>query len=116
MTRGAINRSTSDWKILIAEYESRSVSCGYFCKLHEVSRGQLYKWRGYFLSHKTSVEEESSFIPLVINKEEKSDQKNLTNITSAIKISSSSGVVVEFIAGCRYLELKAIMEILDAAK
>ena len=79
MTRGPINRSTSDWKILIAEYESRSVSCGYFCKLHEVSRGQLYKWRGYFLSHKTSVEEESAFIPLVINKEEKSDQKNLTS-------------------------------------
>ena len=116
MTRGAINRSTSDWKILIAEYESRSVSCGYFCKLHQVSKGQLYKWRRYFLSHNKLATEEPTFIPLVINNEQESYQKNLTNITSAIKISSSSGVVVEFIAGCRYLELKAIMEILDAAK
>lgn len=116
MRTGKINRSALDWKILIEEYESRSVSCAYFCKLHQVSRGQLYKWRGYFLSHKASIEEESAFIPLVINKEEESDQENLTNITSAMKISSNSGVVVEFIAGCRYLELKAIMEIFDAAK
>jgi hypothetical protein len=39
MRTGKINRSTSDWKILIAEYESRSVSCAYFCKLHQVSKG-----------------------------------------------------------------------------
>jgi transposase-like protein len=116
MATGRVNRSRLDWEILIAEYESRSVSCAYFCKLHQVSRGNLYKWRRHFLSDKKSVEEESAFIPLVINKEEESGQKNLINITSAIKISSSSGVVVEFIAGCRYLELKAVMEILDAAK
>lgn len=116
MRTGKINRSTLDWKILIAEYESRSVSCTYFCKQHKVSKGHLYKWRLHFLSHKELVKEESSFIPLVINKEHESDQKNLTNITSAIKIISSSGVVVEFIAGCRYLEIKAIMEIFDAAK
>jgi len=116
MTTGTVNRRKSEWKILIAEYEARSVSCAYFCKLHQVSKGQLYKWRRYFLSHNKLATEEATFIPLVINNEQESYQKNLTNITSAIKISSSSGVVVEFIAGCRYLELQAIMEILDAAK
>ena len=116
MRTGKINRSTLDWKILIGAYESRSVGRAYFCKLHDVSKGQIYKWRSYFLSEKESVAEESGFIPLVINNEEESGEENLTKITSGIKISNSSVVVVEFISGCRYLELKAIMEILNAAK
>lgn len=69
----------------------------------------------FFISRRIDVRRICIY-PLVINKEQEYDQKNLSNITSEIKIVSSSGVVVEFIAGCRYLELKAIMEIFDAAK
>jgi transposase-like protein len=116
MSKRRLNRSVSEWELLIKEYEARSVSCAYFCELHEVNKNQVYKWRRHFLSKKQSITEESAFIALAINREQESDQQNISNITSAIKISSSSGVVVEFISGCKYLELKAIMEILDAAK
>ena len=116
MSKEILNRTETEWKLLIAEYEERSVSCAYFCELHQVSKGQVYKWRKYFLSQEKLVTERSAFIPLAINNEQDSNQQNLSNITSEIRISSNSGVVVEFISGCRYLELKAIMEILDATK
>ena len=116
MRKEILHRTESEWKILIAKYESRSVTCAYFCEQYQVNKGQVYKWRQYFSSQEKSVSEESAFIPLVINNEQESDQSNLSNITSEIRISSSSGVVIEFISGCRYLELKAIMEILHATK
>jgi len=116
MSKSMINRTALEWKILIAEYETRSVSCAYFCELHQVNKNQVYKWRRHFLSQQKSVKEESAFIPLAINNEQESDQPNFSNITSAMKISSRSGVVVEFMSGCRYLELKAIMEIFHATK
>ena len=116
MSKEILNRTESEWRILIAKYELRSVTCAYFCELHQVNKGQVYKWRRHFLFQKKSVAEEPAFIPLAINNEQDSNQQNLSNITSEIRISSNSGVVVEFISGCRYLELKAIMEIFDATK
>jgi hypothetical protein len=116
MSKEILNRTESEWKTLIAQYKSRSVTCEYFCKLHQVSKGQVYKWRQHFLSQEELISEASAFIPLVINNDEESDKENLSNITSRIRISSNSGVVIEFISGCRYLELKAIMEILHATK
>jgi len=116
MSSGKLNRTALEWKLLIAEYEERSVTCAYFCELHQVSKSEVYKWRRHFLSQTKSVEEESRFIPLAINSEQESDQQNMPNITSAIKISGRFGVVVEFVSGCRYLELKTIMEILHATK
>ena len=116
MSKEISNRAKTEWKLLITEYEERSVSCAEFCKLHQVSKGQIYKWRQYFLSQEKLMVERSAFIPLTINNDQESDKQNYPNITSEIRISSSSGVVIEFISGCRYLELKAIMEILHAAK
>lgn len=116
MSRGKLDRTASEWELLIAEYEERSVTCAYFCELHQVSKGEVYKWRRHFLSQRQLAEEESGFISLAINSEAGSDQQDLPNITSSIKVSDGSGVVVEFISGCRYFELKAIMEIFHAAK
>ena len=116
MSKEILNHTESEWKTLIAQYESRSVTCAYFCKLHQVSKGQVYKWRQHFLSQEELISEESAFTPLVINNDEESDKENLSNITSRIRISNNAGVVIEFISGCRYLELKVIMEILHAAK
>ena len=116
MSKEILNRTEAEWKILIAQYESRSASCMEFCKLYQVSKGQVYKWRQYFLSQEKLMVERSAFIPLTINNDQEPDKQNYPNITSRIRISSNSGVVIEFISGCRYLELKAIMEILHAAK
>ena len=116
MSKEILNRTESEWKTLIEQYESRSVTCAYFCKLHQVSKGRVYKWRQYFSSQEELISKESAFIPLVINNDQEPDKENLSNITSEIRISSNSGVVIEFISGCRYLELKAIMEILHATK
>jgi hypothetical protein len=116
MSKEILNRTESEWKLLIAKYEERSVSCAYFCELHQVRKGQIYKWRQYFSSQEKLVVERSAFIPLTINNDQESDKQNYPNITSEIRIRSHSGVVIEFISGCRYLELKAIMEILHAAK
>ena len=116
MSKDTLNRTEAEWKALITQYESRSVTCAEFCKLHQVSKGQIYKWRQYFLSQEKLMVERSAFIPLTINNDQEPDKQNYPNITSEIRISSHSGVVIEFISGCRYLELKAIMEILHAAK
>ena len=116
MSKDTLNRTEAEWKALITQYESRSVTCAEFCKLHQVSKGQIYKWRQYFLSQEELAVERSAFIPLTINNDQASDKQNYPNITSEIRISSNSGVVIEFISGCRYIELKAIMEILHAAK
>jgi hypothetical protein len=116
MSKEILNRTESEWKLLIAKYEERSVSCAYFCELHQVRKGQIYKWRQYFSSQEKLVVERSAFIPLTITNAQESDKQNYPNITSEIRISSSSGVVIEFISGCRYLELKAIMEIFNATK
>ena len=116
MSQEILNRTEAEWKALIAQYESRPVTCAYFCKLHQVNKGQVYKWRQHFSSQEELISEASAFIPLVINNDQESDKENVSNITSEIRISSSSGVVIEFMSGCRYLELKAIMEILHATK
>ena len=116
MSKEILSRTESEWKTLIAQYESRSATCAYFCKLHRVSKGQVYKWRQHFLSQEELAVERSAFIPLVINNDQEPDKQNYPNITSEIRIRSHSGVVIEFISGCRYIELKAIMEILHAAK
>ena len=50
MSKEILNRTEAEWKTLIAQYESRSVICAEFCKLHQVSKGQVYKWRQHFLS------------------------------------------------------------------
>ena len=116
MSKEISNRTKTEWKLLIAEYESRSVTCAEFCKLHQVSKGQVYKWRQHFLFQEELAVERSAFIPLTINNDQASDKQNYPNITSEIRISSNSGVVIEFISGCRYIELQAIMEILHATK
>lgn len=116
MSKEILNRTEAEWRALIAQYESRSVTCAEFCKLHEVSKGQVYKWRQHFLSQEELAAERSAFIPLTINNDQESDKQNHPNITSEIRISSNSGVVIEFISGCRYLELKAIMEMLHDTK
>ena len=38
------------------------MSCAEFCKLHQVSKGQIYKWRQYFLSQEKLMVERSAFI------------------------------------------------------
>ena len=116
MSKEILSRTESEWRALIVQYESRSVTCAEFYKLHQVSKGQVYRWRQHFSSQEELVVERSAFIPLTINNDQESDKQNYPNITSEIRISSNAGVVIEFISGCRYLELKAIMEVLHATK
>ena len=73
MSKEISNRAKTEWKLLITEYEERSVSCAEFCKLHQVSKGQIYKWRQYFLSQEKLMVERSAFIPLTINNDQESD-------------------------------------------
>ena len=80
MSKEISNRTKTEWKLLIAEYEERSVSCAEFCKLHQVSKGQVYKWRQHFLSQEELISEASAFIPLVINNDEEPDKQNYPNI------------------------------------
>jgi len=37
------------WQELVSKFESRTISSAEFCKLHNISRGSIYKWRKYFL-------------------------------------------------------------------
>ncbi len=37
------------WQELVSKFESRTISSTEFCKLHNISRGSIYKWRKYFL-------------------------------------------------------------------
>ena len=41
MSKEILNRTESEWKLLIAKYEERSVSCAYFCELHQVRKGRF---------------------------------------------------------------------------
>ena len=43
------------WQELVSKFESRSISSTEFCKLHNVSKGGIYKWRKYFLENQVSM-------------------------------------------------------------
>jgi hypothetical protein len=36
------------WQELVSKFESRTISSAEFCKLHNISRGSIYKWRKYW--------------------------------------------------------------------
>lgn len=110
--------SEQDWQEIIAEYEARAMSCKEFCKLHNLSKGQVYKWRKYFLSQKNTkikLDEAAEFIPMKINRAIELAAIAST-IKSPIKLSGASGITLELLSGCAISELKAIMELLHAAK
>ena len=43
------------WQELVSKFESRSISSTEFCKLHNVSKGGIYKWRKYFLENQVMI-------------------------------------------------------------
>jgi hypothetical protein len=40
--------SEQEWKELVLKFESRQISSTEFCKLHNISRAMMYKWRDNF--------------------------------------------------------------------
>ena len=40
--------SEQEWKELVFKFESRKISSTEFCKLHNISRAMMYKWRDHF--------------------------------------------------------------------
>ena len=38
------------WQELVSKFESRTISSAEFCKLHNISRGSIYKWVSVNLS------------------------------------------------------------------
>ena len=106
---------TRNWQLLIDQYESRKISREAFCKLHNVSIGDLYKWRKYYLSNISSHNEEL-FIPLEINSSKIVTSRDDFQITSSIKISNKSRISIELTAGCNRSELTTIIEVLNATE
>ena len=104
------------WQELVSKFESRSISSTEFCKLHNVSKGGIYKWRKYFLENQVCTKY-PSFIPLEI-------EQNLPNnscrdeirVYSSLKVTNSSGLTIEFAEGCKLLELNAIIGVINATK
>jgi hypothetical protein len=103
------------WKLLIEQYESRKISCEAFFELHNVSRGNLYKWRRHYLTKNSDIKKES-FICLEVDPSQGFKPLEDLKINSPIKISNKLGVTVECVVGCKYSELKAIIEVLNATE
>ena len=52
------------WQELVSKFESRTISSAEFCKLHNISRGSIYKWRKYFLDDQNDFDGSGDFISL----------------------------------------------------
>lgn len=88
-----------------------------FCKLHNISRGSIYKWRKYFLDDQNDFDGSGDFISLSVNDRKlSSSSQEFIKINSPLKMTSRSGVVIELNSGCNISELKSIMEALNATK
>ncbi len=136
------NLSKSQWYQLILKFEKREESCTRFCKIHNISPSAIYKWRRYF--HESSEQgmanensKSKNFIPINIDhSNSKINQNSLSNSAALLKNSSplsledssrlsklsssfkisKSDLSLEFVKGCSVLELRAILEIINAAK
>jgi hypothetical protein len=109
-----INRA---WQELVSKFESRTISSAEFCKLHNISRGSIYKWRKYFLDDQNDFDGSGDFISLSVNDRKlSSSSQEFIKINSPLKMTNRSGVVIELNSGCNISELKSIMEALNATK
>ena len=110
------------WQELVSKFESRTISSAEFCKLHNISRGSIYKWRKYlwrkyFLDDQNDFDGPSDFISLSVNDRKlSSSSQEFIKINSPLKMTNRSGVVIELNSGCNISELKSIMEVLNATK
>jgi len=101
------------WQELVSKFESRTISSAEFCKLHNISRGSIYKWRKY----QNDFDGPGDFISLSVNDRKlSSSSQGFIKINSPLKMTSRSGVVIELNSGCNISELKSIMEALNATK
>jgi len=105
------------WQELVSKFESRTISSAEFCKLHNISRGSIYKWRKYFLDDQNDFDGSGDFISLSVNDRKlSSSSQEFIKINSPLKMTSRSGVIIELNSGCNISELKSIMEALNATK
>ena len=105
------------WQELVSKFESRTISSTEFCKLHNISRGSIYKWRKYFLDYQNDFAGSCDFIPLSVNDSKlSSSSQEFIKINSPLRMTNRSGVVIELNSGCNISELKSIMEVLNATK
>jgi transposase-like protein len=105
------------WQELVSQFESRTISSAEFCKLHNISRGSIYKWRKYFLDDQHDFDGSGDFISLSINDSKlSSSSAEFIKINSPLKMINRCGVVIELHAGCNISELKSIIEVLNATK
>lgn len=105
------------WQELVSKFESRTISSAEFCKLHNISRGSIYKWRKYFLDDQNDFAGSGDFIPLSVNDSKLSSSSQVfIKIDSPLKMTNRSGVMIELNSGCNISELKSIMEVLNATK
>ncbi len=136
------NLSKAEWYQLVLKFEKRAESCAKFCKIHNISSGSIYKWRRYFHDNQKQAMvnqnlESKNFIPINIdNSSSKINQNSLSGSATLLKSSSplsleesaklsklsssfkisKSDLSLEFVKGCSLLELRAILEIINAAK
>ena len=97
------------WQELVSKFESRTISSAEFCKLHNISRGSIYKWRKYFLDDQNDFDGSGDFISLSVNDRKlSSSSQEFIKINSPLKMTSRSGVVIELNSGCNISELKSI--------
>jgi hypothetical protein len=105
------------WQELVSKFESRTISSTEFCKLHNISRESIYKWRKYFLDDQNDFDCSGDFISLSVNDSKlSSSSQEFIKINSPLKMTNRSGVVIELNSGCNISELKSIMEALNATK
>jgi hypothetical protein len=113
----AINKRNRYWKALVVKFESRTISIAEFCKLHKISKGSIYKWRKYFTDDRNDCEDSGDFIPLSVDDSNLGyANKWLIKISSPLKMTNHTGVVIELNSGCNISELKSIVEVLSATK
>jgi hypothetical protein len=108
-----------EWQELVFKFESRSISSIEFCKLHNISKASIYKWRKIFMEERAYSAESNNFISLAISQDSGSTSNHMgkkISVSSPLKISNSLGLTIEFSSGCKLFELAAIIEVLNATK
>jgi hypothetical protein len=100
------SRKSSEWKVLISEYESSGMVPSSFCKKHDVSRSVFDKWKFKFSNSKPT-----KFIPISrANRLE--SLPSVSQCSSALKISISDKFIMEFPSGCEINDLLKIIPVL----
>ena len=117
MSKRYARRSRDEWGVLIGEFWASGFSRAKFCENNSISASSLDKWCRIISDKPKTImphsKPQSGFIPIEIKSESLILSQELQ--FPPVKITGSSGLVVEFTNGCKLSDLKQVMELLDAA-